>query len=154
MKDTKGVCFGKLIIFAIIFTFASNASVLYAQNSAISQVVDPPKWMEWEMSINEVRQELRKSGINLLIYEDDDEAYYYKNNNNTYYFFFDEDGLFCYGIETTRFNYQSLLSYLTGKYGEPDDIYDGEAFFETDDYDIYLTEDGEVYYEIPWSWYY
>jgi hypothetical protein len=152
IKRSKDGFFGKLVFAVIVLVFMSNTSILFAQNNTISQVVDPPKWMEWEMSINEVRQELRKTGINWQIFEGDEDAYYYKNNNNTYYFFFDSDGLYCYGIETTRFNYQSLLSYFTGKYGTPD-IYDGEAFFETDEFDIYLNEDGEIYYEIPWSWY-
>jgi hypothetical protein len=151
--NTKGICKDKLILFVIFFVFAANVSSLYAQNSAISQVVDPPRWMEWEMSINEVRQELRKLGISLVIFEDDDDAYYYKNNNNTFYFYFDEDGLYCYVVHTTRFNYSSLLTYFTGKYGPPE-IYDDEAYFEDEDFDLYLYEDGEIVYEIPWSWYY
>jgi hypothetical protein len=153
MKGIKGLYFSKLILFAIIFVFLSNASVLFAQNSAISQIVDPPAWMEWEMSINEVRQELRKSGINWEKFEDDEDAYYYKNSNNTFYFYFDEDGLYCYVVHTTRFNHQSLLTYFTGKYGPPE-IDDDEAYFENDDFDLYLYEDGEIVYEIPWWTYY
>jgi len=109
-------------LWLLLFLFVGAAAIAQAQT--ISQSIDLPGWLKPGMSLEDARTELSKLKIQLN-FNEFSEAYEYTKDNILYGLGIDpDDGLISFQASSSDkfLNFQSALSYLTGKYGKPEKI--------------------------------